>query len=72
MIWIIIYLSGVFITLFYVLYFVIKNGYDLKVADLIITIITGSLSYFGLFSFIIAMTDINIFDIVIYKNKNKK
>ena len=72
MIWIIIYLSGVFITIFYVLYFLIENGYDLKVADLLMTIITGSLSYFGLFLFIMTMADINIFDIVIYKNKNKK
>lgn len=72
MIWIIIYLSGVFITLFYVLYFLIKNGYDLKVIDLLMTIITCSLSYFGLFIFIMIMMDINILDIVVYKNKNKK
>ena len=72
MIWIIIYLSGVFITFFYILYFLIKNGYDLKVIDLLMTIITGSLSYFGLFLFIMIMTDINILDIVVYKNKNKK
>lgn len=72
MAFIIIYLSGFFITFFYILYFLIKETQQLTVIDLIMTIITSFLSYLGLLIFLIVMNDINIFGIVIYRNKNKE